>query len=119
MLPGMDGMAALKQFRDSLGIPVIFLTARRRELDQVLGLELGADDYITKPAIDAINDVSAFLALSHNRNSFVSVPILPKHLCSLTDSLLDKFLPHGIPLTVLVPFLITSNILKFNGIALC
>ncbi|MDR3575904.1 MAG: response regulator transcription factor [Anaerolineaceae bacterium] len=49
MLPGMDGMAALRQFRDNLGIPVIFLTARRRELDQVLGLELGADDYITKP----------------------------------------------------------------------
>jgi DNA-binding response OmpR family regulator len=49
MLPGMDGMAALRQFRENLGIPVIFLTARRRELDQVLGLELGADDYITKP----------------------------------------------------------------------
>ena len=49
MLPGMDGMAALRQFRENLGIPVVFLTARRRELDQVLGLELGADDYITKP----------------------------------------------------------------------
>jgi DNA-binding response OmpR family regulator len=49
MLPGMDGMAALHHFREILGIPVIFLTARRRELDQVLGLELGADDYITKP----------------------------------------------------------------------
>jgi len=48
-LPGMDGLEALHHFRERVGVPVIFLTARRRELDQVLGLELGADDYITKP----------------------------------------------------------------------
>ncbi len=48
-LPGMDGLDALRQFRDRLGIPVIFLTARRRELDEILGLELGAEDYVTKP----------------------------------------------------------------------
>jgi DNA-binding response OmpR family regulator len=48
-LPGMDGLDALRQLRTDVGAPVIFLTARRRELDQVLGLELGADDYITKP----------------------------------------------------------------------
>jgi len=48
-LPKMDGLDALKRFRDGLGIPVIFVTARRRELDEILGLELGADDYITKP----------------------------------------------------------------------
>lgn len=48
-LPGMDGLEALRRFREILGLPVIFLTARRRELDQVVGLELGADDYITKP----------------------------------------------------------------------
>lgn len=48
-LPGMDGLEALRQMRDQLGVPVILLTARRRELDEVLGLELGADDYITKP----------------------------------------------------------------------
>jgi DNA-binding response OmpR family regulator len=48
-LPGMDGLDALRQFRASFHMPVIFLTARRRDLDQVLGLELGADDYVTKP----------------------------------------------------------------------
>ncbi len=48
-LPGMDGLDAMREFRDKVGSPVIFLTARRRELDEVLGLELGADDYITKP----------------------------------------------------------------------
>jgi DNA-binding response OmpR family regulator len=48
-LPGMDGLDALRYFREQVGVPVIFLTARRRNLDEVLGLELGADDYITKP----------------------------------------------------------------------
>lgn len=48
-LPGMDGLDALKQIEKAKQIPVIFLTARRRELDEVLGLELGAQDYITKP----------------------------------------------------------------------
>jgi DNA-binding response OmpR family regulator len=48
-LPGMDGLDALRTLKDQLHLPVIFLTARRRNLDEVLGLELGADDYITKP----------------------------------------------------------------------
>jgi DNA-binding response OmpR family regulator len=48
-LPGMDGLDALRDLRQRVDVPVIFLTARRRELDQVLGLELGADDYVTKP----------------------------------------------------------------------
>jgi DNA-binding response OmpR family regulator len=48
-LPGMDGLDALRNFKEQSGAPVIFLTARRRELDEVIGLELGADDYITKP----------------------------------------------------------------------
>ncbi len=48
-LPGMDGLDALRRFRERMSVPIIFLTGRRRELDQVLGLELGADDYITKP----------------------------------------------------------------------
>jgi len=48
-LPGMDGLEALRNFKERSQVPVIFLTARRRELDEVVGLELGADDYITKP----------------------------------------------------------------------
>jgi len=48
-LPGMDGLDALRKIKAQNNLPVIFLTGRRRELDEVLGLELGADDYITKP----------------------------------------------------------------------
>lgn len=56
-LPGMDGLDALRNFREQADTPVIFVTARRRELDQALGLELGADDYVTKPF-----DVNVLLA---------------------------------------------------------
>ncbi len=48
-LPGMDGLDALRKFKEKYKLPIIFLTARRRELDEVVGLELGADDYVTKP----------------------------------------------------------------------
>jgi len=49
MLPGMDGLEALRYFHDKIGVPVIFLTARRSQVDQIVGLELGADDYLPKP----------------------------------------------------------------------
>ena len=49
MLPGMDGNDVLKSVRRTSSIPVIMLTARDDTFDKVLGLELGADDYITKP----------------------------------------------------------------------
>jgi DNA-binding response OmpR family regulator len=48
-LPGMNGLDALRHFKDQFSAPVIFVTARRREFDEVLGLELGADDYVSKP----------------------------------------------------------------------
>jgi DNA-binding response OmpR family regulator len=49
-LPGMDGMETLRALRrDDPNLPVILVTGRRRELDEIVGLEMGADDYITKP----------------------------------------------------------------------
>lgn len=49
MLPGMDGLQVLKEIRKTSKVPVIMLTARDETFDKVLGLELGADDYVTKP----------------------------------------------------------------------
>jgi two-component system response regulator VicR len=49
MLPGKDGMDVCREVRSRLSVPIIMLTAKDTELDKVLGLELGADDYVTKP----------------------------------------------------------------------
>ncbi len=49
MLPEVDGFDVCRQIRKKLDIPIIMLTARSEDIDKVLGLELGADDYLTKP----------------------------------------------------------------------
>ena len=49
MLPKMDGLAVCKRIRQYLNIPILMLSAKDEEIDKILGLELGADDYITKP----------------------------------------------------------------------
>lgn len=49
MLPKLDGFSVLKKIREKSSVPILMLTAREEEFDKVLGLELGADDYITKP----------------------------------------------------------------------
>ena len=48
-LPGVDGLDVTRELRSSSSVPIIMLTARSEETDRVVGLELGADDYITKP----------------------------------------------------------------------
>ena len=48
-LPGEDGMALARRLRNQSAIPIVMLTGRRDEADRVMGLELGADDYLTKP----------------------------------------------------------------------
>jgi DNA-binding response OmpR family regulator len=49
MLPGLDGLEVLRRLRQTSAIPVLMLTARAEEVDRVVGLEVGADDYLTKP----------------------------------------------------------------------
>jgi len=48
-LPDEDGLAIARRLRESLDLPIIILTGRKEEADRVMGLELGADDYVTKP----------------------------------------------------------------------
>jgi DNA-binding response OmpR family regulator len=87
-LPGMDGLDALRHIQARLDTPIIFLTARRRELDEALGLELGADDYITKPF-----DLNVLLARikAMLRRSQRSTPSATTELASLVvgDLVLD------------------------------
>lgn len=49
MLPKMDGLTVCKKIRSTLNVPILMLTARDEEIDKIIGLELGADDYVTKP----------------------------------------------------------------------
>lgn len=63
MMPGMDGIEVCKKIRDIYTGPVVFLSAKGREIDKVIGLELGADDYLTKPfsTIELISRVKAHI----------------------------------------------------------
>ena len=49
MLPKLDGLAVCKKIRNTMNVPILMLTAKDEEIDKILGLELGADDYVTKP----------------------------------------------------------------------
>ena len=49
MLPKMDGLTVCKKIRTTLNVPILMLTAKDEEIDKIIGLELGADDYVTKP----------------------------------------------------------------------
>ena len=49
MLPKMDGLTACKKIKNAINVPILILSAKDEELDKIVGLELGADDYITKP----------------------------------------------------------------------
>ena len=49
MLPKLDGFSVCKKIRETSSVPILMITAREEEVDKVLGLELGADDYVTKP----------------------------------------------------------------------
>jgi len=84
-LPGMDGLDAIQQFKGQFAVPVIFVTARRRNLDEVVGLELGADDYITKPFdVDVLTaHIKAVLRRSPPGGDFPQVPV-PLELGDLT-----------------------------------
>lgn len=72
MLPGKDGMEICRELRkDNIDIPIIMLTARDEEIDKVLGLELGADDYMTKPF--SVRELSARVkAVLRRRSSIIS-----------------------------------------------
>lgn len=70
MLPGMDGMEICREVRKKHDMPIIMLTAKDSEIDKVLGLELGADDYVTKPF--STRELIARVKVNLRRNSSVS-----------------------------------------------
>jgi two-component system response regulator CpxR len=71
MLPGMDGFEILKRLRANSRVPVIMLTARGEDVDRIIGLELGADDYLPKPfnPRELVARVRAILRRTENRDN--------------------------------------------------
>ncbi|MCA9911519.1 MAG: response regulator transcription factor, partial [Anaerolineae bacterium] len=98
-LPDMSGMDALRLLRrDSQMIPTIFVTARSRHLDEILGLELGADDYVTKPFSPREVTARVRVVLRRSRGQVQPPPILradtlvldlEAHTATKDDQLLD------------------------------
>ena len=73
MLPGMDGFQVLRKIRERLSIPVIMLTARGEVTDRIVGLELGADDYLPKPfePRELLARIQSILRRSHSDAAIV------------------------------------------------
>lgn len=72
MLPGMDGFEICRKIREKSAVPIIMLTAKEEEVDKVLGLELGADDYITKPF--GLRELIARIKANIRRTAMSSAP---------------------------------------------
>ncbi|HAB8374353.1 TPA_asm: response regulator [Listeria monocytogenes] len=71
MLPNMDGMTICRKIREVSDVPIIILTAKESESDQVLGLEMGADDYVTKP-FSPLTLMAQIKAVTRRKNSATS-----------------------------------------------
>ncbi len=119
-MPRLDGLEVLQRLRNESDIPVIFLTSKDDEIDQLLGLKMGADDYITKPFSQKllIERVKTILRRSSGEN--ISDPSNKKSLIERGDLLLNldrhecQWKDERIKLTV-TEFLILENLVNRPG----
>lgn len=74
MMPKVDGISALSELRAFTNVPVIFLTAKSEDVDKILGLNLGADDYITKP----FNPIELLARIRSHIRRYVTLGSLPE-----------------------------------------
>lgn len=94
MLPGLDGLDVCKQLRAESDVPIIMVTARVEEIDRLLGLELGADDYICKPFSprEVVARVKAVLRRSARDQSGTTQGLMldpDRHVAELNGTVLD------------------------------
>lgn len=88
MMPGLDGFAVLRKIRESSKIPVIMLTAKSQDYDKILGLEIGADDYITKP-YNPLEVVARIKAQLRRNYDYQGVPEESRTVLSLGDVIMN------------------------------
>lgn len=94
-LPDINGFEVLKQLRQFSDVPVLFLTARDDEIDRILGLEMGADDYITKPFSPREVATRIKVVLRRARPSIVAEASVGDFLCNEKTA---EITLHGQPL---------------------
>ncbi|MBQ8525899.1 MAG: response regulator transcription factor [Clostridia bacterium] len=87
MLPKLDGFSVCKKLRESISTPIIMLTAREEEVDKVLGLELGADDYITKPF--SLRELMARVKANLRRTQLTTQPDAESKILQFGDLVID------------------------------
>lgn len=92
MLPGMSGFDVMRQLRRESDVPVLMLTARSETLDKIIGLELGADDYILKPfdPKELLARVKAVLRRSHSPSSVQAKEAGRKEVVTYPDLVVDR-----------------------------
>jgi two-component system response regulator ChvI len=117
-MPKLDGMEVLKKLRETNDVPVIFLTSKDDEIDEAIGLRMGADDYITKPFSQKllIERIRAVLRRSSYKNNDVSDKLIQRNDLSLDpDRHLCKWKGEEIRLTV-TEFLILYSLAQRPGL---
>ena len=117
-MPKLDGMEVLKKLRETNDVPVIFLTSKDDEIDEAIGLRMGADDYITKPFSQKllIERIRAVLRRSSYKNNDVSDKLIQRDNLSLDpDRHLCKWKGEEIRLTV-TEFLILYSLAQRPGL---
>ena len=87
MMPKMDGFEACRKLREKSQVPIIMLTARAEEVDKVLGLELGADDYVTKPF--GVRELLARVKANLRRKAPAEAVQEPANVLSFGDITID------------------------------
>lgn len=92
MMPGMDGLQLLKRIREHEHFPVLFLSAKSQHHDKILGLELGADDYISKPfnPLEIVARAGALLRRVHQFDAKAAAEEKPKDQIVLGRLTLDR-----------------------------
>ena len=87
MLPGLDGIEVCQRIRERSNVPIIMLTAKGEDMDKILGLEYGADDYMTKPF--NILEVKARIKSIFRRSQPAVAPVEEKKLVQVRDLVVD------------------------------
>ncbi len=115
MLPEMDGLEVCRQLRRTSNVPILMLTARDSETDRVVGLEIGADDYVTKPF--SMRELVARVKAILRRSEITAKVSQPPRLGDFAlDEARHEILKRGVPLALTpLEFQLLSFLLRNNG----